>query len=141
MTSGYLLVTAGGVTCGLPLDAVRTVAEIGPPRPALASHEAVLGVVPRDRAFLPCVSLAQLVGGRVGDGPVELAVIARCGGALVALAVDDAEEVVRSARLAVPEGWDQSWVAGVVQGEGRSIPIVNLEILGARLGPDAAQVS
>jgi len=140
VTAGYLLVTAGGVRCGLPVDAVRTVTEIGPPYPAPASHAAVLGVVPRGGAFLPCVSLARFIGGAQGTDPVGLVVIAEVGGAEVALVVDDADDVVRGSKQSVPAGWDHSWVAGVVQEKGRSIPIVNLEIIGARLSPGAAQV-
>lgn len=132
MTSGYLSVVAGGVRCGLPLDDVRSIVEIGAVRPAPAVHAAVLGVVPVGGGFLPLVSLARLVGGRAGERP-NLAVVARCGGALVALAVDDAEEVVQGDLHDVPGEWEHAWASAVGRDAHGLVPVVDLAAVAARL--------
>lgn len=134
MTSGYLSVVAGGVRCGLPLDDVRSIIEIGAVRPAPAAHAAVLGVVSVGGGFLPLVSLAQLVNGRTDERP-SLAVVAECGGAPIALAVDDAEEVVHGELHDVPREWEHAWASAVGRDAHGLVPVVDLGAVGARLTP------
>jgi chemotaxis signal transduction protein len=124
----------------LPLDDVRSIVEIDAARPAPAVHPAVLGVMAVADGFLPLVALAGLVGGDA-DHPPDVAVVARCGAALVALAVDDVEEVVHGQFHPVPKEWEHAWASAVARDARGLVPLVDLTAVAAQLTPDEAEVN
>ncbi len=66
-------------------------------------------------------------------------VLAQAGGTLLALEVDDVDEVIPERPEPVPEAWQLPWAAGVADRGGTLIPVVDIESLVERLTP--AEVS
>lgn len=131
---GYLLVRTDGLLCGLPVHAVRHVLDVEKIDAAPSGHVAFLGVLPvRDR-FVPFVHLRALLDRRTArPDPPPTAVVVECGGALVALGVDDAEVVVRERPEARPTGWALPWASGVARRGEHLIPVVDLAVVAERL--------
>ena len=134
--NGYLLVRADGREYGLPVDQVVEVADGFELYPAPSSHPAVRGVTPLRNRLVPLVNLAWLLTDTVPDSLAsELVVLVNAGSTLLALQIDDAEEVVSEMPRPVPEAWQLPWSAGVAERGNNLIPIVDVELLVERLVP------
>lgn len=127
---GYLLVQADGERLGIRVGDVRAVLDAGEVAPAPGGHPAVRGVMRvRDRP-VPLVDLPLLLGRGAGRPEARRTVVlvhAREGA--VALAVDEAEAVVREATLPLPPSWRLPWAGGVARSAEGLIPIVDMAVL------------
>lgn len=136
--TGYLLVRAGAVVCGVPVRAVQSVFDVTTIYPAPAAVPAFIGVVQHGNAMVPLVDFEALLAGRpAGETPPPTAVVVRAGNAQVALGVDDAETVGREPIEARPPGWNLDWAQGVTHRAGRWVPIVDLDVVADRLRASA----
>ncbi|MGH7568979.1 MAG: chemotaxis protein CheW [Gemmatimonadales bacterium] len=143
MSVGYLLVRAEGRPYGLPVHCVLEVGDLS--REAGGRHavldvprslRALRGLTPLRGRLVPLIHLGALLGDRVPPPePGGAVVLVELGRRLVALEVDDADEVVREAPLPVPRGQDLPWASGVArQRAGTLVPILDLHALGERIG-------
>jgi chemotaxis signal transduction protein len=92
-------------------------------------------VTPLRGRLVPLVHLGALLGLRAP--PPErgrAAVLLDLAGRLVALEVDDAEEVVRVAALPLPDDASLPWAVGVAPRGDGLVPILDLDALGERIG-------
>lgn len=132
--SGYLRVRAGGAVYCLGVQQIIEVADGCEVLSAPGTHPAVRGVTPARDGLVPLVQLSALVADEAAsDEPCATTVLARCSGAIVAFEVDDAEELMRSDALPVPEAWQLPWATGVVRHQGELIPVIDLELLAEKL--------
>ncbi len=98
-TAAHLLVSAGGVICGVPLDAVRRVVRALSVQPLPGSAAELVGIAEFGGEPLPVVDLAALLaGGAAAPGaPSPVTVVVWAGPEeereLVGLAVEEALEV------------------------------------------------
>jgi len=137
---GYLVIRSEGKEYGLRIDQVLEVADGFELYPAPSAHPAVRGVTPMRDRLVPLVHLAALLtNGTPAPELGRTVVLAKAGGMLLALEVDDADEVVPERPEPVPEVWQLPWAAGVAERKGTLIPVVDIESLVERLTP--AEVS
>ena len=137
---GYLIIRAGGKEYGLRIDQVLEVADGFELYPAPSTHPAVRGVTPMRDRLVPLVHLAALLTNGIPAPDLgRTVVLAKAGGTLVALEVDDVDEVIPERPEPVPEAWQLPWAAGVAERRGTLIPVVDIELLVERLTP--AEVS
>ncbi len=131
---GYLLIEASGTRLGIRVEDVLRVVELGPVHPAPSGNPAVRGVTEVEGRMMPLVHLgAVLVQGRPELAARATAVVVRCAGAAMAVAVDVAETVVRQAPEPLPGGWRVSWADGVGRWGGGLVPILDVGALAERL--------
>lgn len=132
--TGYLLVRADGLLCGLPVSAVRRVLDVGAVHAAPGGHPAFLGVMPFGGGMVPLVHLRAVLDRRSEQPPTSpTAVVVQCGGATVALGVDDAEAVVRERPEPRPAAWDLPWAVDVARQGDALVPVVDLDVVAQRL--------
>jgi len=138
VSGGYLLVRVAGQSFGLPLAGVLAVDDLGAVLDVPHTGPALRGLTPRRGRLLPLVHLGALLA--EGPPPAErgraavLVDLRGDGERIVALEVDDADEVVREAALPVPAGEPLPCAQGVVRRDGGLVPILDLARLGGRIG-------
>jgi len=138
--NGYLIIRAEGKEYGLRIDQVLEVADGFELYPAPSAHPAVRGVTPMRDRLVPLVHLAALLTNATPAPDLGgTVVLAKAGGTLLALEVDDVDEVIPERPEPVPEAWQLPWAAGVAERGGTLIPVVDIESLVERLTP--AEVS
>jgi len=140
MTRGYLLVQVEGRPYGLPLARVVEVGDLGEVLDVPRTLAAVRGLTPLRGRLVPLVHLGALLGQRPAPPErgravvvVELGTGGEGGVRLVALEVDDADDVVREAAFPVPRGASLPWASAVARRKGALVPILDLEALGDRI--------
>ncbi len=137
--AGYLLVRADGRPYGLPLERVVEVSDMGDVFPVPRALLAVRGLTPRRGRLVPLVHLGALMAGRPaprerGAAAVVVELGAGAAARLVALEVDDADDVIREAALPAPPGEALPWSRGVARCRGALVPILDLDAVGERIG-------
>jgi purine-binding chemotaxis protein CheW len=138
---GFLLVRSNGRGYGLPLEDVIEVADDLKWTPMPETRPSVRGVVTVRGTMMPLVSLNALLREEpLAEETGRTAVVASRDGRTVALEVDDAEEVIRDSGLPVPPGRNMPWALGIAEKEDELVPIVDLRVLGWRLGQGSGQV-
>jgi len=131
---GYIRVRVGGRAYGLPLGPVLEVADLGEVLDVPRSLPSVRGLTPARGRLVPLIHLGALLANQAPPAERGAAlVLVELRGRLVALEVDDADEVVREAPLAVPPGEALPWAQAMGQRDGGLIPILDLEALGERI--------
>jgi chemotaxis signal transduction protein len=136
VSRGYLLVQVEGTRYGLPLEPVLQVDDLGEVLEVPCVLPAMRGLTPLGGRLVPLLHLGALLGNRTPPPARGLAtVLVDLGGGerLVALEVDDADEVVREAVLPAPPGESLPWASGVARREGRLVPILDWDVLEERL--------
>jgi purine-binding chemotaxis protein CheW len=133
VSAGYLLVRADRRPYGLPLAHVVEVADLTEVLDVPRTQRAMRGLTAMRGRLVPLVHLGALLGDRTPPpergGAVVLVQVAT---GELALEVDDAEEVVRSAALPLPDDQSLPWAAGVAARAEGLVPILDLESLGER---------
>jgi len=130
------LVRADGRAYGLPLARVVAVDELGEVLEVPSLVAALRGLTPRRGRLVPLVHLGALLGDRAPPaerGRAAVFVDLDSGSRVVALEVDDADEVVRAQALPVPPGESLPFAGGVVQRPDALVPILDLTRLESRL--------
>lgn len=134
--SGYLLVRSRGAPYGLPLDDVVEVADDMRVVAVPATGSAVRGVTEIRGRTVPVVNLhAVLRDDPPDDAFSGTVVLVSRRDTLIAVEVDDADEVIRDPGLPVPAGKHLPWASSIAEGDGELIPIVDLAALEVRLSP------
>ena len=136
MSLGYLLVQVDGANYGLPLEPVLQVDDIGEVLEVPTVLPAMRGLTPLNGRLVPLIHLGALLGNRQPPARRGAAtVLVGVGGRerLVALEVDDADEVVREAVLPAPPGESLPWASGVARREGTLVPILDWDVLQERI--------
>ena len=136
MSRGYLLVQVEGAPYGLPLGPVLQVDDIGEVMEVPRVLPAMRGLTALGGRLVPLIHLGALLGNRAPPSELgQTTVLIDLGGGerLVALEVDDAEEVVREAVLPAPPGESMPWAVGVARREGRLVPILDWSVLEERI--------
>jgi len=131
---GYVRVRVGGRPYGLPLGPVLEVADLGEVLDVPRALPAVRGLTPARGRLVPLIHLGALLANQAP--PAERGgalVLLELGGRMVAFEVDDADEVVREAPLAVPPGEALPWATAMGRRDDGLIPILDLEALGERI--------
>lgn len=134
MSVGFLLVRAEQRAYGLQLDHVVEVADLVEVLDVPRAEVAMRGVTPFRGRLVPLLHLGAFLGRRPPPPQRGGAVVAvELAGRLVALEVDDADEVVRSAPLPLPDGSSLPWAVGVARRQEGLVPILDLDALGDRI--------
>jgi chemotaxis signal transduction protein len=136
VSRGYLLVQVEGASYGLPLEPVLQVDDIGEVLEVPTVLPAMRGLTPLNGRLVPLIHLGALLGNRQPPTRRGAAtVLVGLGGRdrLVALEVDDADEVVREAVLPAPPGESLPWASGVARREGTLVPILDWNVLEERI--------
>jgi chemotaxis signal transduction protein len=136
VSRGYLLVHVEGARYGLPLGPVLQVDHLGEVLEVPSVVPAMRGLTPLGGRLVPLIHLGALLGNRSPPPERGLAtVLVDLGGGerLVALEVDDADEVVREPVLPAPPGESLPWASGVARREGRLVPILDWGVLEERI--------
>ena len=134
--TGFLLVRAAGNRYGLGVERLVEVVEGFDLHDAPTSHRAVRGLTTFHGRLVPLVHLSALLQNREPpEAHGGLVVFARCGGSVVALEVDDADEVVLEQTLPVPTAWQAPWASGVAQSSEGLVLVIDVEHLADRLAP------
>ena len=134
---GYLLVRVDGRSYGLPLGRVLEVGELSDVLDVPRILPAMRGLTPVRGRLVPLVHLGALLADRAPpDERGRTAVLVDLGtkGRLVALEVDDADEVVREGALPVPPGESLPWAGSVARREGALVPILDMALVEERIG-------
>ncbi|MGE5234325.1 MAG: chemotaxis protein CheW [Acidobacteriota bacterium] len=135
-TVAHLLVSAGGVVCGVPLDAVRRVVRALAVQPLPGSSRELLGLAEFAGEPLPVLDLAALVAGGTSapGGPSPVTVVVWAGPQddreLVGLAVEAALEV-RPLEIAAVVPSASGLVRGEVGLEEAVVRVLDLRLLGS----------
>jgi chemotaxis signal transduction protein len=136
MSRGYLLVQVEGARYGLPLEPVLQVDDLGEVLVVPRVLPAMRGLTPLNGRLVPLIHLGALLGNRAPPperGSATVLVDLGGGERLVALEVDDADEVIREAVLPAPPGESLPWASGVARREGTLVPILDWDILQERI--------
>jgi len=139
MMAVWLEVEADGKRLGLPAAAVLEVGEPGAVLPAPSLVAAVRGVTESRGRLVPLVHLGALLADR--GAPLErgtATVLVTAGGRAVCLEVDDAFVVQRGDVLPVAGIPGLPFATALARQEGRSVPLLDLNILGERLAASGA---
>ena len=135
--SGYLLVRADGRQYGLPIEEVVEVVDRAAPEPVPGGQRAVRGVVKVRGQMLPVVHLGALLNDRIPpEEETGTMVVTRFSDRRVAFEVDDADAVVRDLPIPVPPGSELPLASGLAHYHDALIPVLDVELLGARLVTD-----
>jgi len=123
----FLVVQTATRTVGLDLAHVREVVGVGTPWPVPSSAASMLGVVPVRERLVPLVDLGLMLGDRSlerveSDG--TMAVLLVLGGRQVALAIREAEAVLRQPLLPRQAGEEMPGLLGLA-GADRAIPVLD----------------
>lgn len=130
----FLLVRAGQLRLGFPLDEVVEVSALGAVHPVPSVAPALRGVTLARGRLVPLLHLGALLASipcpeeRCGTG-----ILAALGGHPVCLEVDEADVLTREIMLPVPPEKPIPWALAVVRLEDGMIPILNLDALAERL--------
>jgi len=131
----FLLVRAGSLRLGFPLDQVVEVSDLGIVHPVLSSAPAMRGVTLARGRLVPLLHLGALLSaGSCPENRSETAVLAAFGNHSVCLEVDEADVITRETLLPVPPGEAVPWALAMVRRDDGLIPILNLSALADRLG-------
>jgi chemotaxis signal transduction protein len=136
MSRGYLLVQVEGAPFGLPLGPVLQVDDVGEVLEVPSILPAMRGLTALAGRLVPLIHLGALLGNRAPPEERGLAsVLVDLGGGerLVALEVDDADEVIRGAVMPAPPGESFPYASGVARREGRLVPILDWGVLEERI--------
>lgn len=134
MSRGYLMVRVDGRAYGLPLGQVLEVGDLGEVLDVPRSLAAVRGLTPLRGRLVPVIHLGALLGERAApDDRGRAVVLVDLAQRLIALEVDDADEVVREAPVPVPPGDTLPWATGMGRRGGELVPILDLDALGERI--------
>ncbi|HET7042723.1 MAG TPA: CheW domain-containing protein [Gemmatimonadales bacterium] len=134
MIATWLEVEADGRRLGLPAAAVIEVGEPGAVLPAPSLVAAVRGVTESRGRLVPLVHLGALLAGRAAPELRGTAtVLVKAGGRPVCLEVDDAFVVQKGEVLPAAGIPGMPYATALARQEGRSVPILDLNILGDRL--------
>jgi len=137
----FLLVRAGPLRLGFPLDQVVEVSELGSVHSVPSHAPALRGVTVSRGRVVPLVHLGALLGSEgIPDQQSGTAVLTALGGHAVCLEVDEADVITREELLPVPANEPIPWALAVVRRDDGLIPILNLGALAERLAnrePDA----
>jgi chemotaxis signal transduction protein len=136
VSGGLLLLRADGRPYGLPLARVVAVDDLGEVLAVPHVVAAVRGLTPRRGRLVPLVHLGALLGNRLPPperGRAAVLVDLSGGGRILALEVDDVDEVVRDAVLPVPPGESLPFAAGVVQRAATLVPVLDCARLESRI--------
>ena len=136
MSRGYLLVQVEGARYGLPLGPVLQVDDVGEVTEVPRVVPAMRGLTTIAGRWVPLIHLGALLGNHAPPPERGLAsVLVDLGGGerLVALEVDDADEVVREAVLPAPPGESLPWASGVARRDGMLVPILDWGVLEDRI--------
>jgi chemotaxis signal transduction protein len=129
-----LVVRVGRERFALPVEAVEELVESPRPRPVPGAATAVLGVFALGSALLSLYDPAVVLGARVDGAPVAL--VLRNGAGRLALAVDDADDVMRvdlsEVREAPRDGTDDDLVVGVLW---RRPDLITVDVAGGSPSP------
>jgi len=127
----------------LPVESVDELVESPRVHTIPSSPPALLGVFPLGDRLLSLYAPDRLLGAAVGDEPVAL--VMRSGARILALAVDDAEDVVRvdlkDVRDAPRVGRDDDLVLGVLWRAPDLISLLDARALAAACAAFGARVS
>ncbi len=137
--ASFLLVVAGGRRIGLPVESVEAVVDVPEHFPVPATATALLGVVPARNRLVPLFSLSRLLG-PAGDDDADgamggMGVIMRVHERVLCLKVDDAVAIIHEELRPVEQGAPLPWAAGLAGQAGAYVPVLDLELLAARLQP------
>jgi purine-binding chemotaxis protein CheW len=129
----FLVVRAGGERYGLALEHVREVVDVAQPRPVPARVPAVRGVMQLRGRHLSLVHLVAFLRGSAPPAAQgDTAVVVSVKDTLLALEVDEVEDVVDRAAVWVGEA-PAAWASGVWRvGEGL-VTVLDLALLVDRL--------
>jgi chemotaxis signal transduction protein len=133
---GYLLVQVDGANYGLPLEPVLQVDDMGEVMEVPRVLPAMRGLTPLNGRLVPLIHLGALLGNRqppVKRGMATVLVDLGGGERLVALEVDDADEVIRASVLPAPPGESLPWASGVARRDGNLVPILDWDVLEERI--------
>jgi chemotaxis signal transduction protein len=134
VSRGYLMVRVDGRAYGLPLGRVLEVGDLGEVLDVPRSLAAVRGLTPLRGRLVPVIHLGALLGERAApEDRGRAVVLVDLAKRLIALEVDDADEVVREAPVPVPPGDTLPWATGMGRRGGELVPILDLDALGERI--------
>jgi chemotaxis signal transduction protein len=129
----FLVVRAGGERYGLRLEDVREVVDTLEPRAVPARTSALRGVMPLHERHCSLLHLESLLSGTVPPAVVsDTAVVVAAGGFLMALEVEDVEDVVDRAATFVGAA-PAAWSTGVWRVGDELVTVLDLEVLAERL--------
>jgi purine-binding chemotaxis protein CheW len=134
MSAGFLLVRAEQRAYGLPLERVVEVADLVEVLDVPRAEAALRGLTAFRGRLVPLVHLGAFLSRRTPPATLGGALVAiELAGRVVALEVDDADEVVRGAPLPLPDGASLPWAVGVASRPEGLVPILDLDALGERI--------
>lgn len=139
--AAFLLVVTGGRRVGLPVESVEAVVDVPGHFPVPATATALLGVVPARDRLVPLFSLARLLRpgeGDDADGAIGMGVIMRVHDRVLCLKVDEAIAIIHEELRPVEQGAALPWAAGLAGHPGDYVPVLDLELLAARMQPAEA---
>jgi len=129
-------VRADGTSYGIRIDQVLEVRDGFEVHQAPSLRAAVRGVTPLRARLVPLVHLGALVTNTTpSEDPCPTLVLVQVEGKLLALEVEDADEVVLEDLLPVPDAWQLPWACGVCQRGTSMVPVIDVELLAERLVP------
>jgi chemotaxis signal transduction protein len=118
---------------------VVEVLQPGTAHPVPSREPAVRGIASVRGRILPVVHLGALLDGTACPAVRgETGVVVELDGRRLCLEVEDAEEVLLGAGLSVPDGSTLPWAAAVARYQGRLVPLLDLDALGARIRETAS---
>ena len=142
-TQDLLVVRVGAERFALPVESIDELVESPRTRSVPGSPAALLGVFPFGSRLLSLYSSEQLLGVRLSGSPVGL--IMRGGASAIALAVDDAVDVIRidlqDVRPAPRSGQEDELVLGVLWRAPELITILDPRAVSAACGTMGSSVA
>ena len=134
MKAIWLEVEADGRRLGLPAAAVLEVGELRSVLPAPSLVAAVRGVTESRGRLVPLVHLGALLDDRAApEARGTATVLVKAGGRPVCFEVDDAHVVQRGEVIPASGIPGMPFATALARLDGRSVPILDLNILGERL--------
>ena len=134
MIATWLEVEADGIRLGLPAAAVLEVGEPGAVLPAPSLIRSVRGVTEARGRLVPLVHLGAFLADRAApEARGTATVLVKAGGRPLCLEVDDAFVVQKGDVLPAAGLPGLPYATALSRQEGRSVPILDLNILGEKL--------